>query len=47
MKYENPKIELVILETQDVIRTSGLDGSDDYHVPGGSGGGSTSTSGKW
>ena len=47
MKYENPKIELVMLEIQDVIRTSGLDGGDDYHVPGDSGDGSTSAGGKW
>lgn len=48
MKYENPKMELVILEIQEVIRTSsGLDGSDEYHVPGDSGGGSTSAGGQW
>ena len=48
MKYETPDMELMKLESLDVICTSGLaDGSgDDFHEIGGVDG-STSTDGDW
>ncbi len=49
MNYVTPVMEFINLEILDVICSSGLvDGSgDDYHEPGGEGGGSTSTDELW
>ena len=49
MKYEKPDMEIMKLETTNVICTSGLDDGtgNDYHESGGVGSGSTSTDGPW